>query len=233
MSTRSEIKIEMEALDAEFERHGSTMPMNLWQQRRGELFAKLEDAERAARIEALRNPPQPKAATSRPKAVYRMSDGDRAELEEYNRKSEDAVEAGDIDALIGMTRDRRFRELMFESARERESEHSTGVNILALWFQDEQWGILNLIRVAQMRKANRRLDELAAEVEALKAKPQLSYCGVWSDSERYERGSLVTFDGSMWWAKEDTFNQPPSYNHDGSSPWILCVKKGRDGKSAR
>lgn len=130
-------------------------------------------------------------------------------------------------ALIGLFRDRQYMELMLERAREEESHHSIRVNIILLWCHQQKREILNQIRVAQARNANKRLDDLTAKLEALAEKPEISYRGVFDARERYKRGDFCTWDGSMWHCKRDSVNEAPSYSHDGSSPGQLAVKNGR------
>lgn len=49
--------------------------------------------------------------------------------------------------------------------------------------------------------------------------------GVYRSGENYNKGDAVTWDGSVWIAKEVTADKP------GTSPaWRLSVKRGRDGK---
>jgi hypothetical protein len=48
-----------------------------------------------------------------------------------------------------------------------------------------------------------------------------------------DKGCFITFDGSMWMAKEKNVNESPAYEHNGKSSWVLVVKKGRPGRDAR
>jgi hypothetical protein len=57
--------------------------------------------------------------------------------------------------------------------------------------------------------------------------PYPKYMGVWVEGE-YEEGMLATFGGSIWNAQSDTKSKPGT---DGT--WLLCVKKGRDGRDAK
>jgi len=52
------------------------------------------------------------------------------------------------------------------------------------------------------------------------------YRGVYKDGREYEQGDTVTWAGSLWHCDGKTTERPG----EGSSPWTLCVKKGRDGK---
>lgn len=51
-----------------------------------------------------------------------------------------------------------------------------------------------------------------------------AYKGVWKPGA-YKRGQLVTWGGSVWFAKGDTEAKPES-----DDTWTLIVKRGRDGK---
>ena len=48
--------------------------------------------------------------------------------------------------------------------------------------------------------------------------------GVYQRAVEYERGSLVTFDASMWCANERTRDELGK-----TGAWTLAVKRGRDG----
>lgn len=57
------------------------------------------------------------------------------------------------------------------------------------------------------------------------------YRGVWSkeyisEHGAYEKGDMVTRDGSIWYAKEKTMEVPAN----GAKDWKLSVKRGSDGK---
>ncbi len=57
--------------------------------------------------------------------------------------------------------------------------------------------------------------------------PTPIYRNVWTERE-YERGDLVTYDGSVWHCERPTKAKPGTQT---SAPdWKLCTKKGRDGK---
>ncbi|WP_375282885.1 hypothetical protein [Sphingobium yanoikuyae] len=56
--------------------------------------------------------------------------------------------------------------------------------------------------------------------------PVMIYRGVWKDGQAYEEGDVCTWAGSLWHASQATVSKPDS------GDWILCVKKGRDGKGA-
>lgn len=51
------------------------------------------------------------------------------------------------------------------------------------------------------------------------------YKGVYKPGELYTRGSLVTWDGSVWVSKVDTEAKPGLY-----ADWQLVVKRGADGR---
>lgn len=51
------------------------------------------------------------------------------------------------------------------------------------------------------------------------------YRDVYQEGETYQRGEMVTWDGSLWMAKVQTEAKPGT-----PEQWKLVVKKGRDGK---
>ncbi len=57
--------------------------------------------------------------------------------------------------------------------------------------------------------------------------PTAVYRGVFRDGERYERGDMVTWAGSLWHCDQATKVKP------GTDEWTLAAKKGRDGKDAK
>jgi hypothetical protein len=83
----------------------------------------------------------------------------------------------------------------------------------------------------QLQPVADRLIALEAEVAGLRVESKklvargVIYRGVYASADEYKRGDLVTFDGSMWHANEETRERPGK-----SSAWTLAVKRGRDAK---
>lgn len=71
---------------------------------------------------------------------------------------------------------------------------------------------------------------LEVRVKELEERPSVEYRGVWRSTQQYQRGSLVTHDGSIWHADVASTGLMPG---DGAAGWRLAVKRGRDGKDAR
>jgi hypothetical protein len=55
--------------------------------------------------------------------------------------------------------------------------------------------------------------------------PWLMDRGVYREGTAYDRGDVVSWDGSAWACQEETTARPGSTG----SAWRLCVKRGRDG----
>lgn len=72
------------------------------------------------------------------------------------------------------------------------------------------------------------LDVLRARIEAAEQKG-FPYAGVWRQGQVYAEGTLVTYDGSIWYARSETTDRPG----DGRTAWVLAVKRGKDGKDLR
>jgi hypothetical protein len=53
------------------------------------------------------------------------------------------------------------------------------------------------------------------------------YRGVYQSGKQYEKGDIVTFGGSWFIAARDTTEKEKP---EASAAWVLCVKRGRDGK---
>jgi Collagen triple helix repeat (20 copies) len=58
--------------------------------------------------------------------------------------------------------------------------------------------------------------------------PAVIYRGIWTARE-YERGDMVTRDGSVWHAERATRERPV----EGALDWTLAVQRGRRGKDLR
>jgi Collagen triple helix repeat (20 copies) len=54
--------------------------------------------------------------------------------------------------------------------------------------------------------------------------------GVYIPGKAYETGDTVTMNGCQWYAKHDTTTRPDEYSVEGKRDWVLCVKRGGDGK---
>lgn len=66
-------------------------------------------------------------------------------------------------------------------------------------------------------------------IDGLPGLAGLSFEGVYQEGKAYERGSMVTWGGSMWHCNEPTSSKP----QDGVKVWTLAIKRGRDGKDGR
>jgi hypothetical protein len=58
--------------------------------------------------------------------------------------------------------------------------------------------------------------------------PSAIHRGVYREGQRYERGDMATWGGSLWHCDEPTSDKP-----DGGKGWTLAAKRGRDGKDAK
>ena len=70
-----------------------------------------------------------------------------------------------------------------------------------------------------------RVAALEARVQALEARPELKYCGVWTEGEAYGEGDFVTHGGSMWHCYTPTKERPGT-----TDAWQLAVKRGKDAR---
>jgi len=84
--------------------------------------------------------------------------------------------------------------------------------------------------VAPLRSRITELNQELAEVKSTKHTLADAYKGVWQPTQfdRYERGSAVTFEGSLWIARAATRAKPGT-----NDEWQLAVKRGSDGKDLR
>jgi hypothetical protein len=73
------------------------------------------------------------------------------------------------------------------------------------------------------------LEKAQARLAVLEARPGLKYQGVWDKAKRYDAGTFVTDQGSLWHANTEARGVRPG---DGNI-WTLVVKKGVDGKAVK
>lgn len=64
--------------------------------------------------------------------------------------------------------------------------------------------------------------------EFLEHSEEMMYAGIFRDGERYSKGDVVTYSGSMWHCNVNDTQSAPKTNND----WTLVVKEGRAGKDA-
>lgn len=68
------------------------------------------------------------------------------------------------------------------------------------------------------------IDILLKRIESLESRPTLQYKGVFEDSESYQSGDMVTYQGSVWHCEK---SHSGAFDHEA---FKLAVKKGRDAK---
>ena len=87
----------------------------------------------------------------------------------------------------------------------------------------------NAVEQRLMKLEEQPTRDLEARIETLQAQP-LRYLGVWAPTTRYEKGSFVSHQGSLWHADTITTGVRPGGN---SGAWTLCVKRGSDAPRDR
>ena len=70
---------------------------------------------------------------------------------------------------------------------------------------------------------------LVDRIERLEETPPLKYMGTHESGGAYRTNELVTHQGSLWIALQDTKEAPGA----GNGCWQLCAKRGRDGRNTR
>jgi hypothetical protein len=79
-----------------------------------------------------------------------------------------------------------------------------------------------------------QLEYLAERISKLESETRVRFMGIWQAGFSYEKGALVTYDGSMWYCLCGTDSTKPGTGEvSGCSDWQLVVKRGRDGRGAR
>jgi hypothetical protein len=59
--------------------------------------------------------------------------------------------------------------------------------------------------------------------------PAMLNAGVYKNGQSYERGDVVTRDGSQWVCEVDQTSAVPAFSRD----WRLCVRKGESAKEQK
>jgi hypothetical protein len=72
----------------------------------------------------------------------------------------------------------------------------------------------------------RRTERLTQQLDELKSNPWPTYRGIWEPNVTYPKATTVTYNGAMWFARQETTDKPGTGDH-----WQLCVKAGRDRRS--
>jgi hypothetical protein len=75
----------------------------------------------------------------------------------------------------------------------------------------------------------RELATRDARIAELEARPSLHDAGVWTETETYVAGSVVSHQGSAWCAQIASTGVRPG---SGDGCWRLLVKKGRDARDS-
>ena len=82
--------------------------------------------------------------------------------------------------------------------------------------------LLGLVRVlgGLYRERRKEFEKLEQRVRELEGRTAMKYAGVWSDSELYRPGDVVTHGGTAWHCNEDNNGARPG----ASKVWQLMVK---------
>lgn len=75
----------------------------------------------------------------------------------------------------------------------------------------------------------KQLAPLLERIAVLESKPSIEYQGVYEAGKAYGVGAAVTYEGSVWIARQVTAHQPGT----AASGWQLAVKRGKAGRDAR
>jgi hypothetical protein len=95
----------------------------------------------------------------------------------------------------------------------------------------ERQNLIQALATVTAEKIADATDPLKLEIETLKLRIAeieqrgIEYKGVWQKSNDYRRGSVVTWDGSMFCAIKDV--TPGYVPGSAGDMWQLCVKRGR------
>jgi hypothetical protein len=90
--------------------------------------------------------------------------------------------------------------------------------------REEQKAMLRALGIHIIKPLKDRIAKLEGQIDELRANG-FKYAGVYQRAVRYTKGTVVTFDGSMFVAVKDT---QPAQGPLTSDCWQLAVKSGRD-----
>jgi hypothetical protein len=110
-----------------------------------------------------------------------------------------------------------------ESRRQRQSDRARHRR---RWVMDAADGRIAAIE-ARLASSEARLAAVEAELRELKARPAVTYEGIYAPIRRYVPGSMVTSAGSIWHCDAATTDKPRS------PAWTLSCKKGRNSQGVR
>lgn len=79
--------------------------------------------------------------------------------------------------------------------------------------------------------AMKRCLALEARLAEIEARPVLKYVGVWSASNTYMPGEIVSHGGSSWHSNIKSQGLQPGESNPAS--WTLMTKRGRDGRDGK
>lgn len=129
----------------------------------------------------------------------------------------------------------RARKSMSDMMSKLQAINANG-NTPVAYRQSDHWSFLDLHAHHEMKidavlnimqAMHRRIMDLESAA-ADRAKGGMTYRGVFRDGTEYPEGSVVTHQGSLWHANQETKSTPGR-----GGGWQMCVKRGRDGKDAQ
>ena len=176
---------------------------------------------------------KPRNLTGKP---FRMTLERETTFKRYQERLAEASNARDGGEMHAIHCDESYRDLAAETIREgvddMASKTSTAymVRLMAREFLEYKFRSHEALRIAAIRREqmDKRIADLERENISLKLKvawleerPVMEYRGVWSPTEAYTRGMLVTLSGSMWIVRAESTKERPG----SSSDWQLCVKR--------
>ena len=88
----------------------------------------------------------------------------------------------------------------------------------------------------KMACAHDLMQQVAERVSMLESETRIRFMGIWQPGFAYEKGSLVTHDGSMWYCLCGTDCTKPGTGEGAGTDcadWQLVVKRGRDARDRR
>lgn len=78
-----------------------------------------------------------------------------------------------------------------------------------------------------------RLSAIEARLEGFEKRgPSMNYRGTFDEGTAYTKGDVISWGGSMWYCQKSTYAKPGLPDAD-SRAWVLCVKKGAEGRPGR
>ena len=226
-------KDELEALDYGFNRHGSTMRLDVYNTKRKELVGKCHEEGRTLKLERElagdhQTPaPAPPPVQSRSSAIKHLLTAEKkAELDAFKTRAAEASKVDDADTLVSLSQDERCAELMslekLDEARKLVAESKANVaSVLAFALAErERTAMMLAAHAARRRILERRHSELESRISLIEQRKSIDYRGTWNGATEYGVNDATTYLSQLWLCQAQGTRSKPG----AGDAWRLVSK---------